>query len=142
MPAVSPRLGCRRCPSAVVALFTYVCASYACTSCAGWGAAASFAQFMASSVSAWRCGPAFVDQPHELPLIRCPYGVLCVSSLIVVCYSCSVCAGCVAGSCSYLAQCRQSGNFFPQIRGFRTSLEDFCSWLGNFLACDCIPWLR
>ena len=47
-----------------------------------------------------------------------PYGVLCVSSLIVVYCSCSVCAGCAAGSCagsfSYLAQCRQSGDFFPK----------------------------
>ena len=51
MLAVSPQLGCRRYPSAVVALFTYVCSSYACARCAGWGTAASFAQFMASSVS-------------------------------------------------------------------------------------------
>ena len=57
VPAVSPQLGCRRYPSAVVALFTYVCSSYACARCAGWGAAASFAQFMASSVSPGAAAP-------------------------------------------------------------------------------------
>ena len=31
---------------------------------------------------------------------------------------------------------------FPQIRGFRASFGVFCSGLGNFRACACVPWLR
>ena len=31
---------------------------------------------------------------------------------------------------------------FPSIRCFRASFGDFCSWLGTFRACACIPWLR
>ena len=54
--------------------------------------------------------------------MRCPSGVLCVSSLIVVCCSCSIYAGCTAGSCagsvSYLAQCRWIGDFFPKFAVF------------------------
>ena len=68
--------------------------------------------------------------------MRYPSGVLCVSSLIVVYCSGSVCAGCAAGSWPgsfrYLAQCRQCGVFFPQIRGFRASLGIFVSGWGIF----------
>ena len=45
VPAVSPRLGCRGCPRAMVALFTCVCSSYTCARCTGWGAAASLHNF-------------------------------------------------------------------------------------------------
>ena len=46
-----------------------------------------------------------------------------------MCGSCCVCTGCAAGSCagsvSCLAQCRQCGECFPHIRGFRASFGDF-----------------
>ena len=117
MPAVHPLLGCRRCPRAVVALLTGVCSSYACVRCAGWGATASFAHFLASSVS-----PGAAAPPLLTSLTNCLsrgallgfYAWVCSLSCV---YSCGVCAGCAAGYCAgsscCLAQCCHGGDLFP-----------------------------
>ena len=62
-----------------------------------------------------------------------PFLVLCVSWLFVLCYSCSVCAGCAAGSCAgscrCLALCGRDGDFFPKSAVFALVLGiSVCGW--------------
>ena len=132
MPAVSPQLGCRQYPSAVVALFTYVCSSYACARFAGWGAAAPFAQFMASSVS-----PGAAAPPLLTSLTNClSCGALMAFYAGVSYLSCVIPVASVLVAQRVLAQCCQSGVFFPKSSVFALVLGDFCSWLWNFRACN------
>ena len=84
VPAVSPRLGCRWCPRAVVALFPCVCSSYTCARCAGWGAAASLRNFWLRqcrlALRPRLCCLALRIASREVPLL-----VLCVSQFFVLC---------------------------------------------------------